>query len=330
MKRITSLAIVLALSAVTAAAQTINRITPLTATNCKAIYNGTVYTVQHGDVLYQKYGPKWNMLLSTNPGLQARVSGKCKDTIAWLYDSRGDVLCVPAGMAVNEFITNEAATPPPPETHVVKAAEEKKPESTTATASASRYDNYLWFSLLLLLGAVTFIALWFLRDYIARRHDAAMAREREENAREHWGRELEQNPVTSGPPIVVGGITPTETERLTNHFQDQAVAQDIRATPGAEAATVRQNIRRIGPVEEGMISGEGMVGYADRARPRRINPPQPGYRARFHFPDGSEPELMSLQGCMNPVFYGGGLSGFTFTARAVAGPAPEPGQTAPH
>ncbi|HEY4528477.1 MAG TPA: hypothetical protein VJJ48_01480, partial [Candidatus Paceibacterota bacterium] len=71
------------------------------------------------------------------------------------------------------------------------------------------------------------------------------------------------------------------------------------------------------------------VGYADRARARRIDPPQPGYRARFRFPDGREDNLMSLQGCMNPCFYGEGLSGFTFEARQAVVPAPEPPTPAP-
>jgi hypothetical protein len=156
---------------------------------------------------------------------------------------------------------------------------------------------------------------------------ARLSRDRAVEERETRERELVQDPVTSGPPIVAGGVQANEADRLSRTLEAAAVADYVRLNPGVDRQTVR--VERIGPVEEGMISGEGMVGYADRARPRRIDPPQAGFRARFRFPDGREDLLMSLQGCMNPCFYGEGLSGFTFTARQVAVPAPEPPQPGP-
>ncbi|HEY4528488.1 MAG TPA: LysM domain-containing protein, partial [Candidatus Paceibacterota bacterium] len=76
-------------------------------------------------------------------------------------------------------------------------------------------------------------------------------------------RELQQDPVTSGPPIIAGGVQPNETERLTRTLEAAAVSDYVRLNPTVDRDTV--HVERIGPVEEGTISGEGMVGYADRA-----------------------------------------------------------------
>lgn len=143
---------------------------------------------------------------------------------------------------------------------------------------------------------------------------------REQQKREVRESELRQDPVASGPPIIQGGVRPSDTERLTQAFDELAVADYLRLNPGTVRSTIR--VERIGPIETGMISGEGMVGYADGARPRRIDPAQPGYRARFRFPDGREDLLMSLQGCMNPCYFGEGMSGFTFTPREEVVPTP--------
>lgn len=158
-----------------------------------------------------------------------------------------------------------------------------------------------WFLLVLvfLLGALLLLAM--------------------ENTRE---KELKRDPVTSGPAIVPGGISSTETTRLENYFQSQA--GQIAFDHGMFIAPPV----RISPIEEGMISGEGMVGYADRARRRKINPAVPGYRAKFRFPDGSERDLMSLEGCMNPCTRGEGMTGFNFVPGRIVVPltpsTPEP------
>ncbi len=118
-----------------------------------------------------------------------------------------------------------------------------------------------------------------------------------------WGREYGKfynNPVTSGPAIVPGGIQPNETQRLNDHFDREAISR---------------HATRIGAVESGTITGEGTVGYANgETRPYRITTPLRAYRARFRMQDGTEQTFITLQGCMNPVNYGGEVyQGFTFT-----------------
>lgn len=152
-------------------------------------------------------------------------------------------------------------------------------------------DRWFWFAVLVFASLVMlFVAWWVLRD-----------------------KEERKNPTTSGPAVVPGGITSAEPARLESYFQDQATSQVAAGTPPPV---------RVSPIEEGMISGRGMVGYADHARRHRINPAQPGYRATFRFADGSERVLMSLQGCMNPCFAGQGMSGFTFVPGRVVVPVP--------
>jgi hypothetical protein len=169
--------------------------------------------------------------------------------------------------------------------------------------------------------------VWLTRREAERDQRAAEGRRVAEDDRRHE-REVAQDPVTSGPPIVPGGIPPSEPERLSQHLHDQATAQYARMHKvGMEY--VRPRITRVGPIEHGTIYGYGLIGYLDTQRPRHIMQPIPGYRARFRFPDGSEQYLMSLQGCMNPCYDGKGMTGFTFTPYPQNGtvaetPAPVP------
>lgn len=323
---------VLAFLASNATAQTTS-IRPLTAEGC----GGQVHTVVHGDVVYKKFGPAWIRLNETNPGLAARTSGTGDNTVVMLYESRGDKLCIPPGMSVSDIIANTDHVEPQGKDVQVAMADDGFGIPTQKLALVERTtwrpDLLWWLPILLIITSVIGYFLWHgRRERMMREKAEQDEAQRRVDLEVERVRELTRNPVTSGPPIVAGGIPPNDGERLSRHFQDSAVAQYVRATPGTDPATVRPNITRIGDVEAGMISGEGMVGYADQARPRRINPAQPGYRARFRFPDGSERELMSLQGCMNPCYYGEGLSGFTFTARSVVTvPTPTPGPVAtPH
>lgn len=194
------------------------------------------------------------------------------------------------------------------------------PPSVSAMDTEEATSNFPWWMWLVLAAIVLgMIALAVGSQVLQNRRER-----REQEARE---REMWQDPIASGPPIVAGGVQPNETERLARALETAAVTEYVRMNPGVERSSVR--VERIGPVEAGIISGEGMVGYADRARPRRIDPPQPGYRARFRFPDGREDFLMSLQGCMNPCYYGEGLLGFMFVPRQQVLPTPEPPIPAP-
>lgn len=147
---------------------------------------------------------------------------------------------------------------------------------------------------------------------------------REKYIRSRRERELLQDPITSGPALVPGGIPATDTARLENFFEQQAVARYAERNPGIDRTTVR--VERIGPVEAGTISGEGLVGYlGGQWRPRRIETPLQAYQARYRFPDATEEILQCLQACMNPVAGGGEVyRGFTFTAGQAVVPTPEP------
>jgi hypothetical protein len=180
------------------------------------------------------------------------------------------------------------------------------------TASRTYTDIIGWVASAVLAAVIILILLY---DYFYRRKERQISEE------------LRRDPITSGPPMVAGGVPATDTTRLARTMEAAAVNDYVRLNPNVDRSTVR--VERIGPIEEGTISGEGMVGYADRARPRNIDPPQPGFRARFRFPDGREDILMSLQGCMNPCYFGEGLSGFTFTSRQAVVPTPVPPTPAP-
>ncbi len=119
-----------------------------------------------------------------------------------------------------------------------------------------------------------------------------------------WGREYGKfynNPVTSGPAIVPGGIQPNETQRLNDYFDREALSR---------------HATRVGPVESGTIVGDGTIGYANgEERPYHVATPLRAYRARFRMQDGTEKTFITLQGCMNPVNSGGEVyQGFVFNS----------------
>jgi LysM repeat protein len=279
---------------------------PMTS-NAQTVSNAGTYVVQEGDKgwnLAKKYyndATIWQRIVDLNPFLQqpGRVFEK---------DGKIILLLKPGEELVG---LEKLGVPPPTAVPIEKLVAPPAPlaQAEVAWTWGALFEKLGWGALTLILFLIALSGFIALYEAIKKK------------------RELRQDPVTSGPPIVAGGVQPNETERLTRALQTAAVAEYVRMNPGVESHTVR--VERIGPVEEGMISGEGMVGYADRARPRRIDPSQPGYRARFRFPDGREDNLMSLQGCMNPCYYGEGLSGFTFEPRQEVLPTPEPERPAP-
>lgn len=265
-------------------------------TKAQTSYGVDVYVVQQDDNLYNLAGAhlgdplKWGQVLGANPFLKepGRVFEKDGKTIVLIRPGEQLFGLQALGITPEPIKVKEFATPTP----------------SVQTAEGG-INWWKW----IVLGFLGLMLLAWLIEYLRRR------------------RELGQNPVTSGPPIIAGGVQPNETERLDQAMRAAAVGEYVRLNPGVERHTVR--VERVGPIESGLISGSGMVGYADRARPRTINPPQPGYRARFLFPDGREDNLMSLQGCMNPCYYGEGLSGFTFEPTQQVLPTPEPERPAP-
>jgi hypothetical protein len=315
------------------------QISPLTAAGCV----GETYTVALGDRLYSKYGPKWERLKETNPGLEARTSKSANgQTIVMLFPEVHDVLCIPEGMTVSEVI-HQAGTVVPASVPALfppgcssaagfssikgQACSTPTPATTPTLASTDWFQsNWLWIILALLTIAAVLFAIDWKRKRRRRLEEAARTAASEAEARAAaLARErlLTQDPITSGTPFVPGGIEPTETVRLENFFDAQAETRYSQRNPGS-GNTVRP--ARIGPIEAGTIAGEGMVGYlGGDMRPRRITTPIRAYQARYRFQDGTEEVLQCLQGCMNPVGYGGEIyRGFVFTADAIAVPVPTP------
>lgn len=289
-------------------------ITPLLA---QTTAEEDVYVVQQNDTLYRLSGvylndpEKWREVLTENPFLTER--GRIRE----LEDGRiiviirpGEVLRGLQRLGIMPDAVGTDQLPPVAESTIV----EFKNSTAEVETAFGMAMTLAW----LLLALVTVAAIWAIWAYKTGRL-VSINEERE--------REMRLDPVTSGPPIIVGGVRSTETERLSRAMETAAVTEYLRLNPNVDRTSVR--VDRIGPVEEGMISGSGMVGYADRARSRTIDPPQPGYRARFRFQDGREDNLMSLQGCMNPCYYGEGFSGFTFEPRQTVVATPEPERTAP-
>ncbi|MBI2086736.1 MAG: LysM peptidoglycan-binding domain-containing protein [Candidatus Zambryskibacteria bacterium] len=214
-------------------------------------------------------------------------------------------------------------------------------DETTPAPVAEANFNWISWLLWLVMTAITLTIVWFVRGIwrdrreVARQQTEASAQQErlrqqeQERLQQQRERELRQDPITSGPAMVPGGIPATDTPRLTNFFDQQAVNRFATRYPNIDRNMIRAN--RIGPIEEGTITGEGLVGYlGGEFRPRRIEQPLAAYRARYRFPDGTEEDLITLQACMNPVAYGGDTyRGFNFTPHSTAVPTPEPERPAP-
>jgi hypothetical protein len=328
------LALLLATPAVVQAQTKTTPIIPLTASGC----SGTTYEVSPGDRLYNMYGLNWKMLRDSNPGLDRRTTMPASgQEIVMLYPEVRDVLCIPQGMTIAQVIrqSTPASTPslfPPGCTSAVgfstttgQACSGSTPTPlTTSTKASTWYEStWLWLPLLILflfLGAL--YAYKRERRFMRERKvaDENVAREiAETEAAVARNREMLRDPITSGTPYVPGGIVPTEKARLESFFDDQAATRYSQRNPGN--GTVRPV--RIGPIEAGTITGEGLVGYlGGEMLPRTITTPIAAYQARYRFPDGTEEILQSLMLCMNPVSHGGDVyRGFVFTLGNIAVPA---------
>lgn len=134
----------------------------------------------------------------------------------------------------------------------------------------------------------------------------------------HW---LRRRASATGIPVVDGGIPPEEPERIAARFDTIAGQRYAAVNPlaGTEARP-----QRIGPIENGFLSGGGRVQYRDRVEERRLHS-EPAYRARFRFPDGREEDLFFLSACANDVTIGGArYSGFQWEPRQIVAAAPPP------
>ena len=271
--------------------------------------NTGTYTVQPGDTgwdLSRQYyddAAIWQRIVDQNVQLQepGRVFEK---------DGRIILLLKPGEQLVGLERLNVA----PPTAVSITELVAPVPVVEATAGQLNVWPWYVWLLLLVIVTLAGFRAWRLFRQ--ARAHD-----ERE--------RELRQDPIASGPAMVPGGIPATDAPRLTNFFDQQAINRYASRNPTIDRTTIRAT--RVSPIEEGTITGEGMVEYlGGEMRPRRIETPLRAYQARYRFPDGTEEVLQCLQACMNPVAYGGETyRGFTFTLTQAIVPVPEPERPAP-
>lgn len=282
------------------------------------IRDGSTYRVEDGDTLYQLSGiyykdaERWGEIVQNNPflGEDGRVFVKDDGTIVVLIYP-GEELAGLTQMEVGTIPLSIDSLTPAAKPNPFTALTVEVAKSSEGNSEASVADSNWFFDLSAsTLGFLAFLALMALVVAFLLARQYAWPRYVRH-------RELRQDPIASAPPIVEGGIAKSQPDRLARHFDSRALSEHQGRHPEST-----ERPRRVGPIEAGMVSGEGMVGYRDRARPRRIDPPQRGYRARFVFPDGSEESLVSLQDCMNPCYFGQGMTGFTFTPEGEAVPTP--------
>jgi len=281
--------------------------------------HGSTYRVEDGDTLYQLSGiyykdvERWGEIVQNNPFLKedGRVFVKDDGTIVVLIYP-GEGLVGLTQMEIGTIPLSIDSLKPAAQTNPFTALTAEVAKSSEGNSEASVADNteWSWWQWQTWMTLIFVLLLFAIVAYLAGRQFIWPTYKRR--------RELRQDPVTSGPPIVAGGIPATDTTRLADHFDRRALAEYRRDNPASE-----DHPRRVGPIESGMVSGEGEVVYADGTRrPRRIDPSQRAYRARFRFPDGREELLISLERCMNPCYSGRDLKGFTFAPEGEAVPTP--------
>ena len=272
------------------------------------------YAVKPGDTgweLAREYYENplmWKLIVNLNPKLAepGRVFEKDGKIILILHDKEELF-----GLS-NLHITMPKAVPI---SELLPITEEK--------TSVAETSGFPWRLLISLLGVLAFIA--FLGRHLWK--------ERKERQSLERNRLLRRTPSEIGPPMVSGGIPPTDGQRLENFFDQQAALRFAGLNPnytGTEAPV------RIGPLTRGMMHGEGQTRDLDGTwHDLRIDPPgRPGYQARYRYPDGTEEDMQAWQECMNIVRSGGGMRGFIFTANSANGtvvetpqppaPAPQP------
>lgn len=111
-------------------------------------------------------------------------------------------------------------------------------------------------------------------------------------------RMLNQDPATSRPPVIIGGVRDPELAREV--FQRSAMDRFGRGAPDY----VLNDFTILDQVS-GRVWGVLSVRYANgRSFPRQLHG-EPAYRARVRFPDRHEETLYMLQACGNDLRFGG-------------------------
>jgi len=254
------------------------------------------YVVQPDDTLWELSGEylsnptEWGKILGANSFLNApgRVFERKGKTIVLIRPRENLVIPVGMGVMLTRIPFSELALAPQPE---VTASQ---PHFSLWQGLTTPLPWWLW-----LLLAVLLVSLCYL---LYRRFFA--------------------NPIEAGDSIIHGGISPSRSRDLEDRFQRIAERHYAERNPSANL-TVERPIRA-GEIEDGTLSGWGTIQYRDRTETRHLHN-EPGYKARFRFPDGHEEDIFFLQRCANDVTYSGTrYLGFTFRPGRTVVPAPSP------
>ena len=283
-----------ALLAITAGS-TIWAVTPEASSNCDDCF---VYTFVTGDTMWGLTGPQWRELLKYdyNSWLNSRITEKSPDDVFVLVKS-GEKILVPKGFGIEETLGLNPPTPANPPISPVLGPENNDP-SKAKTAAPTSFQWWMWipFLLVLLMGAIVATGIIFGL--------------------------LHRNPATAGPAIIPGGIPPGDTRAIEDHFTTVAWRRYLQIDPGADRSTTR--IERVGPIEEGFLSGWGFVCFDNFRRLFMYLKRELAYRARFRFPNGTEEELFFIQRCANDAYRGTRYRGFRFEPRVHGASIPTP------
>jgi len=176
--------------------------------------------------------------------------------------------------------------------------QEEQSRSATEGSTGKESDNTLLWLALFFVAVLLLYAFVVLRQRQQKRYLA-----------------LSLDPITSGDPMVDGGISPDNPEE---------VAQRIKEVAATQSGYTLSGIQIISEIEHGLLNGTGEVKYKGNSKSKlRRFTDTPGYRALVRFPDGEEETVFFLQGCGNDVtFEGSWVKNVKFTPQTVVTEAP--------
>ncbi|HYE22698.1 MAG TPA: hypothetical protein VD998_03865 [Verrucomicrobiae bacterium] len=268
------------------------------------------YSVRQNDTLWALKGAQWEELLKLNPWLEEQgrvkregpgktnvliypvpINGIGGDKLRVTPDIKAVIQSVPASMP-SENPTDATA----PQTYVIP--------SVTNEQAGSGF-NYWW--LLLLLVPLGILA------YLARRNHTNLP---------FLGRfnpALHANPITSGPPVVAGGVSSDDHDAIRQRTREVA-ARSYTDARGVTPSWDRVEI--VGPIQRGRLFGPWETMYRGGSWvPRNYNG-EPGFQAMVRI-NGEEPTMQTWsQECGNDLRSGTRYRGGRFEPIATQQPIP--------
>lgn len=285
------------------------------------------YTVQNGDNLWELAGKNldsasaWEKIYQANSFLQA--PGR-----RFVIDGRTIVVIKPGEVlrGLNEFGI------------VPSAPADLKPEdlgkdSPKTVREIVAVKEFPWW-LLWMLAVLAVLIIWLIARHRRVRDGLRLAnnnlRERNQTLRDHRDYEdsLNRNPVTSGEPIIPGGVTLASASARFQEMASRRWESETDRLAPPQVFTIQR-------ITAGRGWGIMNVSYADGSEEARRLRGERVYEADVLFPDGKTETLYMLQGCGNDLRYGGvhrytGVDGFRFEPDSVQPAVPVAPATVPN